>query len=65
MKEFMSKSSFSINDGYAKLIKKIEDRTLKSAVFGLGYVGWPLCKQIARSGFWLLVLIRIIRKLSL
>lgn len=51
MKEFMSKSSFSINDGYAKLIKKIEDRTLKSAVFGLGYVGWPLCKQIARSGF--------------
>ena len=49
MKEFMSKSSFSINDGYAKLIKKIEDRTLKSAVFGLGYVGWPLCESVILS----------------
>ena len=33
------------------LAKKIQDRTAKVAVIGIGYVGLPLSIEIARAGF--------------
>ena len=35
----------------ATLLKKIESRTARTGVVGLGYVGLPLAVELARSGF--------------
>ena len=35
-----------------KLNKKIQDRTAKIAVIGLGYVGLPLAIEFVRAGFY-------------
>ena len=34
-----------------KLNKKIQDRTAKIAIIGLGYVGLPLAIEIVQAGF--------------
>ena len=39
------------NDSYSRLKTKIENRTAKAAVIGLGYVGLPLSVELAKAGF--------------
>ncbi len=39
------------NDSYSRLRTKIQNRTAKVAVIGLGYVGLPLSVELAKAGF--------------
>ena len=51
-RRLLPKNNFiNMNDIYYKLKEKINDRTLKIAVIGLGYVGLPLSLEFTKNGY--------------